>query len=377
MSVYRFVSRSLFCLLAIFTLFGCKKGLDNKGIFITDPRQTGSVVQSLTVDNTGGSLSITASASHLSKSDITVRFEADSNLVKNYNQLNGTNYKPLPARFFSLSSDNATIHAGSVVSDAILLQVTPFDAGINDGDQYMIPVKIRDVTGDMPVTEASRVVYIIIARVLINSAFYRSGGSSVDFDIHDPIQGLTSFTVEFRIKIGWNISASSNVALFMANPSEIFSRFGDVVIDNGQLQVKYAGVQPASSTRFVRDKWYHIAFSLDDATKQFTMYVDGKRDAVSAVPGNIKFDISSMSFAGGYNEDRGAVTVQELRFWTRARTEAEIRNSICAVDPRSPGLYGYWKFNEGTGNTVADATGNGHTGRFTGNSWVTGIRCPE
>jgi hypothetical protein len=30
------------------------------------------------------------------------------------------------------------------------------------------------------------------------------------------------------------------------------------------------------------------------------------------------------------------------------------------------------------GNSVADITGHGHTGTFTGaNAWISGVRCPE
>ena len=41
--------------------------------------------------------------------------------------------------------------------------------------------------------------------------------------------------------------------------------------------------------------------------------------------------------------------------------------------PRARGFVGYWLMNEGSGNTVADLSGNGNTGTFVGNtSWVAG-----
>jgi hypothetical protein len=52
------------------------------------------------------------------------------------------------------------------------------------------------------------------------------------------------------------------------------------------------------------------------------------------------------------------VQVSELRFWSVERTEAQIRDNMYGIAPTTPGLIGYWKCNEGSGNTIADATGN-------------------
>ena len=38
---------------------------------------------------------------------------------------------------------------------------------------------------------------------------------------------------------------------------------------------------------------------------------------------------------------------------------------------RRPGLVGGWAFNEGSGTTAADASGNGNTARSTGATWTT------
>lgn len=370
MKIYRLVYRGFLYMLVIGALFSCRKNLGNKGIFITDPQRTGAIVQSLTVDNTGGVLSITASSSHVANSAITIGFEADTSLVKKYNTTNGTNYKALPNRFFSLSANNAVMNAGATVSEAVTLQVSPFDASLNDGDLYMIPVKIGNVTGDMPVIEASRVVYVIINRVLINAALDMSSTSGISFAIPDPLTALTQFTVEMRVKVTGVFR--NNMALFSAYPSEIYSRFGDVVIKPNQLQIKYAGVQPASTTEFSANRWYHIAYVFDGIANSFKIYVDGRLDGSTTAPANTKFDLQWMGFGVG------PLQLQELRFWTKALNGVEIANGMCAVNPQSAGLYGYWKFNEGSGNTVADATGKGHKGTIGGTAkWVQGIRCPE
>lgn len=353
--------------------WGCKKyDIQDKGIYFTDIAGTGAVLKALTADDKGGSLNISASASRLVGSDVNIAFKVDTSLIDSYNKKNGTKYKPLPDRFFRLSATNAVIHAGSSNSDAVQIDVAPFDNTVIEGEQYMIPVKIADLTGDIPLLQASSVLYVAIARVIVNPALNLASTSNVTFAVPDPIVDLAEFTAEFRVRVTGTFR--NNMALFYAYPSEIYSRFGDVVIQPNQLQVKYNGVQPASITGFASNKWYHIAYVFDGKANTFKIYVDGRLDVTTAAPANTRFNLSSMGFGGGGLP----MQVQELRFWTRALPQKEIQDGQCAVNPSSQGLYGYWKFNEGAGNSVADITGHGHTGTFTGsNAWVPGIRCPE
>jgi hypothetical protein len=50
-----------------------------------------------------------------------------------------------------------------------------------------------------------------------------------------------------------------------------------------------------------------------------------------------------------------------------------IITSLSIANPAEDGLVAYWSFDEGTGKTAADATGNGHDGEFKGApKWVAG-----
>lgn len=57
--------------------------------------------------------------------------------------------------------------------------------------------------------------------------------------------------------------------------------------------------------------------------------------------------------------------IDEVRIWTTARSEQQIREHMNQlVDPDEPGLAAYWRFDEGTGDTVYDLTGNGYQGQL-------------
>jgi len=54
--------------------------------------------------------------------------------------------------------------------------------------------------------------------------------------------------------------------------------------------------------------------------------------------------------------------MDELRFWSIARSAAEIQaNMDLELVGNESGLVAYYKFNEGSGTSIADATGNGYT----------------
>ena len=66
-----------------------------------------------------------------------------------------------------------------------------------------------------------------------------------------------------------------------------------------------------------------------------------------------------------YNRDRWLEgEISECRIWNKVLTADEInaKNHFYLVEPDSEGLVAYWKFDEGTGQTVTDYTGNGNNG---------------
>jgi hypothetical protein len=104
------------------------------------------------------------------------------------------------------------------------------------------------------------------------------------------------------------------------------------------------------------------------------MYINGALDNTTNVTG-------SAAAAGVFYLGRNYETVRtlngsldELRVWNRALTAAEIGANSCQVSPAATGLEAYWRLDEGTGLTAADASGHGHTGTLmsmTATDWTT------
>lgn len=121
-----------------------------------------------------------------------------------------------------------------------------------------------------------------------------------------------------------------------------------------------------SSLTLSLNTWQHIAATYDGATMK--IYLNGNLVASKS---------STISFANagpnliignwGPSTDRGFPgIIDEVRIWNIVRTQAQINaDKYRSISPTSSGLRAYYKLDEGTGSTTADATGLGTSGSFT------------
>ncbi len=110
------------------------------------------------------------------------------------------------------------------------------------------------------------------------------------------------------------------------------------------------------------NNWTHIAATYDGSSLK--IYVDGQLAAQSDIPGlTIGNAVNNNLLIGESPGFPGRVfngMIDEVRIWNKARTQSEIQSTMnIALTPEyytSPdsGLAGYWKMDEGTGQTAAD-----------------------
>ena len=139
-------------------------------------------------------------------------------------------------------------------------------------------------------------------------------------------------------------------------------------------------------------EWYHVAVTYDTENKTAVMYVDGREysritDYGKGEPVNLgqqergKHFMFKIGHSYGESNDMSRQLdgeICEVRVWNVLRTQEEIYKNMYDVDPGTPGLQAYWKFNEGEGNEVKDYTGNGNDAVAYGNAmWPDGIEIPQ
>ncbi|MBJ7427349.1 MAG: cadherin-like beta sandwich domain-containing protein, partial [Bacteroidia bacterium] len=127
-----------------------------------------------------------------------------------------------------------------------------------------------------------------------------------------------------------------------------------------------------STTAVPQNTWTHVAITLSGGT--LTFYINGVASgtaSVSATQDGGVLNIGRQSPASCLcNHFNGQM--DELRIWNIVRTQSELAaNYMNSIATNSSGLVAYYKFDEGVGTTLTDATSNANNGTLQNNpSWV-------
>jgi hypothetical protein len=117
-----------------------------------------------------------------------------------------------------------------------------------------------------------------------------------------------------------------------------------------------------SSANLPLNKWTHIAATYDGASLK--VYVNGTLTGTVANASGLPSGADAWYIgkaASGSNLFPG--TMDEIRIWNATRTQSEIDgNKNAVISTSTSGLKGYYKMDETSGTSAADATGNGYTG---------------
>lgn len=333
---------------------------------------SGNNTLNVPVDDAGANEVIFVRSAKLVDQPVSASISVSEQRLKEYNEKTGSDFTLLPSDYYSLADNQLTIESGDAFSNNIDLSIESLD-GLPVENRYVIPIEISSVDGSLPIIESSRTLFIFLERVFITSVPYLVDGIKLDAEYNEPFNNLSAWTFEWRFKV--DNYPGNNQTLIYSYPSEVYTRFGDVVIDVDQLQVKLpGGAQFSPKNPLPANKWLHSALVFDGSL--ITWYIDGQSVMSASYSGTFNFE--SIGFGG----NTGSKMVNEIRFWTDVRTVTEIQNNFYAVAPDSENLAGYWKCNEGSGNTIKDRTSNQNdmvASNMFGNSditWIENVRMP-
>lgn len=305
------------------------------------------------------------------------RLVYDTAVVSEYNRLNETPYASLPQESFSLSSEETTIEAGASVSTPITLTVPPYSEALKaSGKKYAIGFRLENTSGNASVLPSGSKIVYILDQVVIQPVVVLDQSHYVSQNLVKNYP-LTEWTVEMNINkhvLYTEVGRGNNQAIFGAGPDEIYIRFGDAPIEGNRLQIKTQGTQMNSLALFNEHTWYHLAF-VCTGTKLY-LYVNGQLDNSMDLPGKTT-NVNSINICSPSTYWLGNAMYSEVRFWQRARSQAEIANNMYACDPTTPGLITYYKMNEGEGYSFRDASGNGNNAETNGQAvpeWIQDVR---
>ena len=121
------------------------------------------------------------------------------------------------------------------------------------------------------------------------------------------------------------------------------------------------------------NQWVHLAATYDGSV--MSIFVNGDLKAHHNYSGNINRPNAVINIGTETNsqEQFWKGIIDEVRIWTVARTQLQIQEFMYKpLIGTEPGLFAYWRFDEGTGNITFDKTSNANNGTLHGGvQWTT------
>lgn len=372
--------------------------------------------------------------------DVQVSLAVDPSLVAAYNARYGTAWPMLDEKYYTLSAPETTIAAGRTVSDVVTLQLRGLmgegeeqTGALPLDETFLVPVRISSASID--VLGGSDVAYYVVKRSsAITVAAQLGEGNWINFPTLDKYgtnssawNGLTAMTYEALIYIDEfatqdETSTPVSISTIMGVEQYLLLRIGDTNFERQQLQFDGSGSGSQFGKFPGRDatknleagRWYHVACTYDQATQTVCIYVDGRIQSEESGVGiatqsednrinlamralydyylNNPTEDNEKKYGGfvdayqffigrSYNEYRPLNgKIAEARVWSVARTPEQIWENMYNIENPAddPTLLGYWKFNEGAGNTVRDYSMYGNDGVAESDiTWPAGIEIPK
>ena len=303
---------------------------------------------------------------------------------------------------------------------------------------YLVPVRISHAS--MDVLAGSDVAYFVVKRSSAITVAAQLTDNWIEFPTLDKYgenskawNGLTAMTYEALIYIDDFATSNAsgnpvNISSIMGVEQYLLLRIGDTNFERQQLQFDGSGngsqfgkIPGRDATKNLeKGRWYHVACTYDQATRTARIYVDGQIQSeatgvgISAQSQKTQINLAMRALYDlwntapddqkpqyetddtGYNSLGDAYQffigksydekrplngkIAEARVWSVARTPEQIWENMYDIENPAddPTLLGYWKFNEGAGNTVKDYSMYGNDGvAETDIVWPSGIEIPK
>ena len=317
------------------------------------------------------SYNFSVSLTGVAREDVQVHIAYDSLAVVRYNALNKTNYAAVPRNTFVINDEFVTIKKGTATSPmtSVTLRDNSF---IQEGVNYVIPLAVAYMDGGKAdILDASKNLFIKIGKTMETFSLDIPGIGVYSTHSLGAGYNLNTWTLEIKAH-PYNMKSRGNDQLCRFccwnedGGGQVLLRFNengkpwktlDIVAPSGRYVTGSTG-DPATGS-FEQNQLYMISIVWDGSN--MSVYINGEKDTPSenSVSGNQGFNLNRFEIGmswGGYGSSQSYTgRMAEMRIWNIARSASDIASTQCSVDPKSEGLVGYWKMNEGEGHVFHDA----------------------
>ena len=187
---------------------------------------------------------------------------------------------------------------------------------------------------------------------------------------------ISSATSDITLEawVNWD-GTGSGIQMMMVNGNTAFNGYALMSVRDTVYGILGNVTFMKSGALLTPHVWTHLAL-VCNASHVWTMYQNG----VATTLTNNTLTPNNPSGSGGqfyigadplHTGEAFHGNVDEAKFWTVARSQSQVQNdmTLCSESAQS-NLIGYYPFNEGSGTSTADASGNGHSLTITSPIWI-------
>lgn len=284
--------------------------------------------------------------------DVHATLTIDESILNEYNEKTLASYSLLPSDKFSFEEE-VVIESGKAMAKPTVITINPYEAA--EGVKYALPIR---VIGDGSVQEEKlgTQYLLLLDKPWTQATPYMGYQGGFKSDDSNPLP-MNAFTIEF-----WLWMESFNYTnQCIIDCATFYIRLGN---DNGQIQkdqmqINVFGTNGENNKcfftnfHFQKQTWTHVAIAYDQS--RCYLYINGEKSQdieVSGIPAALK-EITFFNANTKNNHMMG-----QARLWNKVLTPGEIQENMGGPVSVTPNLIGYWKMDEGTGNTIHDSSGN-------------------
>lgn len=201
-----------------------------------------------------------------------------------------------------------------------------------------------------------------------------NSGDQVEIPHNDEYNFINTITVE-----AWINTSSTGHAYILSNRGDNGTEGFLLAYDNWDRRIRWHIWTSNSSnswdgnTRLNANQWYHVAATYDGyrAYLYINGVIDGNWDWQNSGTINNSFDGITIGYRRHHSQEWNGI-IDEVRIWNTVGTSGNINNNMHReLYGNEPGLVGYWRFNEGSGNTAIDLSNNHNDGNIIGANYTT------
>ncbi|SVC83236.1 uncharacterized protein METZ01_LOCUS336090, partial [marine metagenome] len=203
-----------------------------------------------------------------------------------------------------------------------------------------------------------------------NSSLQTETGMTIECWVNPELQNYSDFApIVHYFRLGGPTEESGFTLLYFENELRFILSVG-----TGDYDIYGDGLGVWPGTTLDQDVWTHVAGIYDSATGQAKIFKNGVEQAsFNTEGGNVNWEyIETVEMKiGKSNNNPGGSDgyfsggIDEVRLWDTVLDQNTLQTVMCNSPIGSPGLIGYWNFNDGNDATITDLTGNGNDGTLT------------